>query len=106
MNIWKKIKFCFNYFKIPKGEYCRHCPYWDLIDGLPHQESGYCHWLDIGDTDINNDNSREFKNVKTGKIITAPEMPIRVGLLWDGVKECNLRHYSDKELRKNNEYNL
>ena len=39
-------------------------------------------------------------NVKTGEITTAPNMPFGVGLLWDSVKECGLRDYSDKELRK------
>ena len=118
MKIWKHIKFCFNYFRIPKGDYCykvikvednpngscsiltRHCPYWDKIEGLSNQKSGYCHWLEKGDIDINNDDSKEFKNVKTGEISTAPEMPFGVGILWDSVKECSLRPYSDKEFRK------
>ena len=118
MKIWKYIKFCFNYFRIPKGDYCyrvvkvidnpngtstlktKQCPYWDNIEGLHYQESGYCHWLERGDHDINNDEAIELKNVKTGEITKAPDMPFGIGLLWDKCKECGLRPYSDKELEK------
>ena len=93
MRIWKYIKLCFYYFRIPKGDYCykvlkcitpedgslpylkvKRCPYWDKIEGQPPQDNGYCHWLEIGDHDD------EY-----------------MGLLWDQVKECDLRHYSEKE---------
>lgn len=114
MKIWKYIKFAFwGYWRIPKGDYCYcssendstddnfrivcSCPYWDKIENLRHQESGYCHWLGFGDREINNDTSRKYLNTKTGEINNATEMPFGVGLLWDRVKECGFRGYSEKE---------
>jgi len=121
MKIWKYIKFVFyGYWRVPKGDYCydvvevsyptdkkyppviktKQCPYWKKIKGLHHQEDGYCNWLERGDCDMNNDDSKEFVNCKTGEKISAPEMPFNISLLWDGIKECNLKHYSDKEIEK------
>jgi hypothetical protein len=53
------------YFRIPKGDYCytpigwkngvykiKPCPYWDKNTSMPHQLSGYCHYLKCGDFDI------------------------------------------------------
>jgi len=98
MKIWKYIKFAlWGYWRIPKGDYCykvlevirpvvtnlpptlriRRCPYWDRIEEFGHQDDGYCHWLETGD-----------HNQKGH------------GLLWDQVKECGLRNYSEKEERK------
>ena len=53
-----------------------------------------------GDYEINHDDSREFLNVKTGEVDTASEMPFGVGLLWDQCKECGLKPYSEKEIKK------
>jgi hypothetical protein len=122
MKIWKYIKLCFNYFRIPKGDYCsqfkrrvdepdgsfyhemRRCPYWDKIEGRHHQEDGYCHWLEWGDYDKNNDETiiLEQTDVKSGvtKKITAPELPFGISLLWDGVKECGLRRYTERDEKK------
>ena len=95
-TIIKYIKFCFNYFRIPKGDYCyeilevvypengslpylktKRCPYWEKIEEQPPQDDGYCHWLEMGDNDDEH-----------------------MGLLWDQVKECGLREYSEKEEEK------
>jgi hypothetical protein len=91
------------YWVIPEGPYCyfgsrnpacktyKECPYWDSIEGLHHQECGYCHFLGRGDYDKNNDESEIFTNVKTGEKVSAPDMPFGVGLLWDQVKECGIK---------------
>ena len=71
------------------------CPYWDMIDGLPHQESGYCHYLKRGDIDRNNDENYILQQIdlKTGKVIKeipAPDAEFPIGLLWDQCKECGI----------------
>lgn len=57
--------------KIPKGIYCYDengiCPFWDKSSEHHHQESGYCHFLKIGDWESEG-----------------------VSLLWDQVKECGI----------------
>lgn len=62
---------------IPNGCYCYDnngtCPFWDKIKDRPHQESGYCHWLQVGDFDING-----------------------TMLLWDQCKECGLNEGGDE----------
>ena len=106
MKIWKYIKFAlWGYWRIPKGDYCykmlkvmppregeklpylktKRCPYWDMIEEQPPQENGYCHWMELGDTP---------KTDKDGNIINS------WGLLWDQVKDCGLRNYSEKEEEK------
>ncbi len=56
---------------IPKGLYCYDggykCPYWEMIEHLPHQESGYCHFLEEGDYESEH-----------------------LSLLWDQCKECGI----------------
>lgn len=66
---------------IPKGIYCYDnlgfCPYWDKSDEHPHQENGYCAFLERGDweAEIPADFPEHF--------------PIScISLLWDQVKEC------------------
>jgi hypothetical protein len=106
MKIWKYIKFAlWGYWRIPKGDYCykmlevvypeitdlpptlriRRCPYWDRVDGMHHQEDGYCHWMECGDAPETDED---------GEVIGG------WGLLWDQVKECGLRNYSEKEEQK------
>lgn len=55
----------------------KRCPYWDRVDGYHYQNNGFCHWLDSGDWESKGHS-----------------------LLWDQVKECGLRNYSEKEERK------
>lgn len=63
---------------IPKGIYCyttkygfngrgTPCPFWELREDKPHQENGYCHYMQIGDW-----------------------MDKGPWLLWDQVKECGV----------------
>jgi len=97
MKIFKRLKFVFyGYWRIPRGGYCykmlklmppkkgmnlpylktRRCPYWDMIDEAPHQEDGYCHWLECSDAPVFDED---------GKMIEG------CGLLWDQVKECHIK---------------
>jgi len=56
---------------IPQGFYCYDdsgtCPYWSLQPNMPHQENGYCHFLQKGDGTFDG-----------------------LSHLWDQVKECNM----------------
>jgi hypothetical protein len=56
---------------IPDGIYCYNnfskCPFWDMNKDMPHQNSGYCHYLKEGDW------------YEDGTM-----------LLWDQVKECDI----------------
>jgi len=110
-KIYKFFRFCVAYFRIPSGYYCykykeviwdkdekneptvktKLCPYWDMIEDLPYQRNGYCHYLGYGDQEINNDENNLFKNIKTGEITSAPDMPFGTGLLWDQCKECGIK---------------
>ena len=62
---------------IPRGIYCytyyyrglvQICPYWERMPDMPKQESGYCHYLEIGDWEITDSTS----------------------LLWDMCKSCSV----------------
>jgi hypothetical protein len=44
------------------------CPFWDWDDGHPDQEHGYCHYMGLGDWQLNS------------------------GLLWDQCKECGIEN--------------
>jgi len=66
----------------------KRCPYWDKIEDFHHQEDGYCHWMECGDAPVFDDEGNMIEGL---------------GLLWDSVKECGLREYSDKELEKMHE---
>ena len=64
---------------IPKGDYCYDslcgkCPFWDSKPSMGHQQSGYCHWMGVGDWH------------EDGTI-----------LLWDQVKECGVNHDDDDD---------
>ena len=104
MKIWKYIEFALSgYWQIPKGDYCykmlklmppregeklpylktRVCPYWTRLEGHLSQEDGYCRWMECGDY------FQDKKGVHNGTF-----------LLWDQVKECGIRNYSEKEERK------
>ncbi|WP_405101588.1 hypothetical protein [Oceanobacillus sp. FSL H7-0719] len=58
---------------IPQGHYCYDengvaCPYWSIDKSKPHQENGYCSFMEVGDWQDD-----------------------RYGLLWDMVKECGIK---------------
>jgi len=67
---------------IPQGIYCYNsedgglCPYWAIQEDKPHQENGFCHFLNKGDWEFAHNS-----------------------LIWDGCKECNI-------FTEINEYNL
>jgi len=91
--------------KIPKGFYCYRykrkklipCPYWSIRKGKPKQKNGYCAYLGKGDWDINKE--KKWRTVyydKNGKKVysklqSAIEIGIPMSLLWDMVKECNIK---------------
>ena len=59
---------------IPAGCYChdadmKPCPFWAMRADKPHQENGFCYYIDMGDW--------EFKNWS--------------GLLFDQCKECGIK---------------
>jgi len=115
MKLLKWCKFIFyGYWRIPRGGYCstfikkvnnpdgsfylrmKPCPYWEKRKEYHYQEDGYCHWLESGDCDKNNDSTIILQQIdrKTGEKIgetSAPELPFGIGLLWDGVKECGIK---------------
>lgn len=86
----------FKRIKIPKGEYCytikkimknqqdgrpqikiKTCPFWRIDKNQPEQMNGYCDFLKKGDWEENG-----------------------TFLLWDQVKECGIKHYTEKEMEK------
>lgn len=54
----------------------KNCPYWDIIEELPYQDNGYCHWLERGDNNCPG-----------------------LSLLWDCCKECSLKMYKEEDDR-------
>jgi hypothetical protein len=91
---------------IPDGMYCHGmgsdneyiCPYWDFDDERPHQENGYCHFMEKGDWNINTEGEQHIAYSKDhpewvdDKVSDHPELPqIGWGLLWDQCKECGIK---------------
>lgn len=76
---------------IPEGPYCytpighnkngyniKPCPYFDTIKNGEHQNDGYCHFLEEGDTNLDgSDREGGF------------------GLLWDQCKNCGINNEDD-----------
>jgi hypothetical protein len=77
---------------IPAGFYCHEkftfneetkrcsakpCPYWGINDNYPHQENGYCRFLNRGDWEDDH-----------------------IGLLWDQVKECGIKDYIEDDVEE------
>ena len=85
--------------KIPKGMYCKGCPYWSIDPNLPEQENGCCAYLETNDYKRNEEiGDLHWRSGKTGEItmVTGPhEMP--VSLLWDGCKECRINEDFEEE---------
>ena len=84
--------------KIPHGCYCYDengtCPYWRLIEDREYQENGWCDYMEKGDIEISEDTSEEWHiGCKDGwEEVKHEDVPrfIRMGLLWDKCKECNI----------------
>ena len=70
-------------WNISAGSYCNDamgvCPYWDMESDKPIQESGYCWFLEEGDSDVNE------------------HMGIYFSLLWDQVKDCGINDEDELE---------
>jgi len=88
---------------IPHGLYCYEwingtrvpCPYWDHDEEKHCQEWGYCHFMEIGDWQINEESdavcsySKDHPEWVGKKVKDIKELPwIPTGLLWDMCKEC------------------
>jgi len=86
---------------IPPGPYCYYsykgptCPFWDKDDSKPYQENGYCHYLQRGDWE--NNDEKEYINVKTGEKQTANQIGLPLSLLWDQCKECGINDDIDED---------
>ena len=79
---------------IPTGCYCygaTTCPYWDFDSERNLQKQGYCWFLEDGDWITNE--TAVLKNLKTGEMENAKDLPFPVGLLWDQCKECGINDY-------------
>lgn len=77
---------------IPEGPYCYNettCPYYDHIKDADRQSNGYCHYLEIGDEELNS--TVVLEDMKTGEKNTADELGLPIGgLLFDMCKECGI----------------
>lgn len=100
---------------IPKGYYCYSrivqikgtnpprfkvigiCPYWSVRKGKPKQENGYCAYLGKGDWDLNKE---QIWIDSEGQKTTAEELGFPMSLLWDMVKECNIKDELTAEDKK------
>ena len=89
---------------IPQGPYCytydedgtyRPCPYYDTVDGAPEQYDGYCHYLEKGDLDL--EQEMELTDMETGETTKGSDLPFPVSLLWDQCKECGINDEIDDE---------
>ena len=88
--------YCYTGIKMEKGVYyTKLCPYWDAIKDVDEQECGYCHYLEEGDSYLND--TMILCDEKTGEKSTPNEIGIPGGLLWDQVKECGINYGDDDE---------
>ena len=68
----------------PKVAYT--CPYWEKDSTKDKYESGYCHYIEKGDWDLNRE--KLWKDPRSGKTSTAEEWSGYFSILWDQCKEC------------------
>lgn len=106
LEITKKVKekdisiipegmYCYTGSGFEKGIYkIKLCPYWDAIKDVEEQECGYCHYLEYGDTYLND--TTILCDEKTGEKQTPDEIGIPGGLLWDQCKECGINYGNDE----------
>jgi len=94
---------------IPRGDYCKGCPFHFIDNSRKYQENGYCSYLKKGDWNINDEypemievqkrqEDGSYKKVMVNKY----DEPIcnSFSLLWDGCKECNVRCLNQKKKEK------
>jgi len=95
---------CYCYTRRPERDTNRTigvdtCPFWDIDEGRPAQENGYCHLLQAGDWENREPSpllycSPEFTKetgLKAGDMVEGS-----FGLVWDQCKECGV---NDEEER-------
>jgi len=93
---------------IPKGHYCYRghlndpsfvpCVYWIRRSQVSSEESGYCCFLGKGDIELNKEKrwTRDHWNpdgffTEDSTLRSAEEMGEKLSLLWDMVKECEVK---------------
>ena len=91
-----KLQKLIAWFLIPRGSYCRGCPFWFINRTKPKKMNGYCSYLRKGDWDFYNempDTIEVQKRQADGsyKAEWIDKEPIFGTLLFDGVKECGKR---------------
>lgn len=86
---------------IPVGYYCYDdngaCPYWSRDPNHHEMENGYCKFLEKGDWEMNIEKKWRItyqggKKVTDGKLESAEELGMYMSVLWDQVKECNIKY--------------
>ncbi len=107
---------------IPVGYYCYNddgvCPYWSLDSNQHEMENGYCKFLGKGDWDMNKEKKwrrvytegREFSRksvdeAERGELQSAEELGMYMSVLWDQVKECDVKYGDSIKETKNGEEN-
>ena len=97
-------------FFIPSGFYCytyvkdkyKPCPFYSKVKERHHQENGYCSYLGQGDWDINNsypylmEVNKKQEDGTMKKVMIPKEEILPLSLLFDGVKECNVK-FNEKD---------
>ena len=106
---------------IPSGYYCYHlddngnrvnCPFWASRPDLPHQENGFCFYLNESDWDMNMKYAMESED-RNGEEILIPDDKLDynkdfdaetglyitgcLALLWDMCKECQINETYELE---------
>lgn len=83
-------------FLIPRGYYCRGCPFWSIDYRKPEQMNGYCSYLGKGDWKFYEEMPIQIEVKRkqsdgTYKRELIDKQPMFGGLLWDGCKECGVK---------------
>lgn len=106
----EKCEICGAYDKaeIPRGCFCYSgklsgwytpCPYWQRLTGVGEMVSGYCRYLEKGDAQINREKrwtcrTKQPDGTWLEDNRSAEEMGEMLSLLWDRVKECDVKRSS------------
>ena len=92
----KRIKQFFMRFRIPSGQYCANCPYWEYVAEIKlHREQSYgfdtCEYADACDGKCWESNASSCKNIVV-KCKYLDYLDTRQeSLLWDKCKECGVK---------------
>lgn len=91
-SVIPKGPYCYTYDT--DGKYCP-CPYYDTVESAPEQYNGYCHYLEKGDLDL--EQEMVLTDMKTGEKTKGCNLPFPVSLLWDQCKMCGINDDIDEE---------